>query len=187
MEITYTLSEREYLAANRAHVMHIFCNGSGLIFPFLLGLAFAAFVFFNLDRYELQVRLMTALILMLGIAAAVWLIVVALTWLTTPGRVRHLYQQQRLLREETRARWDADRFETASESATSRVPWGDFVRWIETDQALLLFPNDMLMYTLPKRVMDTATRDDLVSRLEASGSPRWRMWRSLGKPVRKPG
>lgn len=183
MRADVTLTEAEYLAANRAHGMLLMTNGPGWLFPF------AAAVWAWVIALFLRKPGLTGALLDLGfgivLGVAIWLLLVFLTHVTMKGRTRHLFAQQRALTEPTAFSWDGAAFRSNSESTTTRVRWPDMVRWAETDRALLLFPNDLMFYVLPKPALTPETQASLIAELTANGVPRWRRWQGLRKPVRK--
>lgn len=177
-DVRYTLDERAYLAANREHVMLLLSNGAWPIFSALFGVVVAVLL---LADPSTTIPVAAAI----GVVAALvfWALGVGLSLVTLPRRSRYLFRQQPVMAEEVRATWDADAFRTESESATSRVRWGDFVRWADSEEALLLFSNDLIFYILPKRVFDEPTRADILAQLAAHNVPPMRRWRHIRRPA----
>ena len=178
-EAVYTLSESDYLAANRAHIRLQFATGTGWLLPLVVGVGFG-FMAVSERAGSAPSQVMVALSITVGI----WLALVVVTLLSLPRRSRDFYRQQRALGEETRFAWDAAGFGTASASATSRLRWDDVQRWAETDDALLLFTNALIFYPLPARAFAADDLADLRRRLGDHAVPQWRAWRHWRPPTR---
>ena len=88
-----------------------------------------------------------------------------------PRLARKRYAQMHLEGMETRYSFDADSFNGADPRGTCHFAWTDFVRWIENERLLLIFPTDGNFVAIPKSQIAPETLDALRAALIAANVP----------------
>ena len=109
------------------------------------------------------------------IAVASWLawsvllaVVMVVRFLFIGKSARRIFEQQKLLQEETTITWSETGWRTATEHSVTDLPWGYFVKILENEHVILLYQSDLLFNFIPKSVLTPAQATDIV-RLAQSG------------------
>ncbi|WP_420009240.1 YcxB family protein [Xanthomonas sacchari] len=87
---------------------------------------------------------------------------------TMPRKVRRLYAQQAALRHRLTLRWDAAGLEITWADGRVQRPWGDYVRYRENPQVLMLYQNDILFDLVPTSWFADAAQRDAFRQLVAA-------------------
>ncbi|MEM7133159.1 MAG: YcxB family protein [Chloroflexota bacterium] len=84
----------------------------------------------------------------------------------------HAFAQQKDLSAPFTIEMTDEKFHMRNELGNSHIPWGDFVKWAENDEFLLLYRSNMLFHMLPKRLFDNPDEVDFVlERLRENSVP----------------
>ena len=84
---------------------------------------------------------------------------------------RRQYRQSVALREETEIGWDDEALRFSSSRGAARLPFGDFHRWDETGDLIMLYQTEMYFHIVPRIALGQAA-PDLITRLAAAGVAR---------------
>lgn len=76
--------------------------------------------------------------------------VLVVGWLTLPRRARQVFRESAGLHEQHRYELDETGFTTTQTSGHLRANWSDLVKWDETDEIFVIFPNRLMGYLIPK-------------------------------------
>ena len=87
-------------------------------------------------------------------------------------QMRKWFAQNRGAQAPLHAAWTDDWIKIASPRGHWTYDWGDFVGWGVSDRMCRLYTTDRQMILIPARALTPSQRDDIIARLEASGSPR---------------
>ncbi len=84
-----------------------------------------------------------------GIFLAAWAIV---QFVVLPRQLARIFAQRKDYAAPFTIGLSDDNFEYRSDYGSSRVPWKEFVKWIENNDLLLLYRSDQAYHMLPKRI-----------------------------------
>ena len=87
-------------------------------------------------------------------------------WWRMPARVRRMTDQQPSLLSETEWRWDDEMLVAQSAAGSSRIEWRSLYRWLANDETILVMPQERLILTLPRRVLQVEQAADLIATME---------------------
>ncbi len=85
-----------------------------------------------------------------GIFLAAWAIV---QFVVIPHQIERIFRQRKDYSAPFTISLNDRAFEFKSEYGSSRVPWQEFVKWIENKELLLLYRSDQAYHMLPKRIL----------------------------------
>lgn len=107
-----------------------------------------------------------------------WLIVGGIGGAVIAGLLIHLFNlhylrrysarnftQQRSLREEFTLDWNADGFESRSDSGSQRVAWADLHRWSDAETVVMLYLAERLYIAVPKAAMSAGQHAAMLDHL----------------------
>ena len=84
---------------------------------------------------------------------AIFIVILALfQFVILPRQMLRVFKQQKDLSYPFEIDLSDDGFEMRNEYGSSRVPWGDFAKWKEDANLLLLYRSDAVFQMLPKRL-----------------------------------
>jgi hypothetical protein len=89
-----------------------------------------------------------------------------------PYQLGRVFKQQKDLSAPFEIELTDEEFHFWNEFGSSRIPWGDFVKWKENAELLLLYRSDAAFHLLPKRLFPSGQAADYVmSHLRAHNVP----------------
>lgn len=174
--IRFNLTADDYAAANRLHLTRAFYRNKLLRLAAIMGLLYAALIFFILGQWT---WLYAAIAAGSGaVAAAIIMLCIAATnHILIPRRARRVYAQQKSLHDEFEFSWDEAGFDLSTHSARSRHLWADFRHWAEGPDGFILYQSDALFNMLPKRAFSEEALADIRGRLNQAGVRQLKGWR----------
>jgi hypothetical protein len=173
-EVTFTLTEADYVAANRDWLRGVMVKRSSLIRYalilsgcFLIGVASADF-FWN--RPDWGDRLIAGAALAAYIAVLLGGIVLS-SYLLMPRRAGRLFRQQVAMHKPLGVAWSEDGLVYRSANGAGTYAWGDFHRWRDGRSAILIYHTDQMYYIVPHHAVNDEQRADIVDLLTQFGPP----------------
>lgn len=155
-EATFTPTEADYVAANRAWLLYYLSSPKVR----LLSIVLAACVLLILagsviagDQQPLTYYLAGGFALLGGIQL--------LHWLLVPRRVRRMLRQRPSLLTPTRFVWDDQGLEATSDSGLTRVRWRELHRWFEGAHGFVFLLSDYMLLVFPARALSDGQAGDL--------------------------
>ncbi|GLS44788.1 YcxB family protein [Methylobacterium brachythecii] len=115
-----------------------------------------------------------AAIAVLVMAAYLYGLFLFVRWVVLPWTVRRQFREQRSLKEELHVRWSERSYEVVGETMRSDLPWGDYVKWQENGELILLYISSRAYQILPKRILTAQQVAELRSHLQQAGVKRQR-------------
>lgn len=172
-EVTFTPSETDYVAALALNFRHQ-VRSRALLRPMAIVIGVAVLVLIVVAIVVDGDPLGTAAVALGGVAGGIGavLIVIAINRLLLPRTARRLFRQQKSLHREHVFVWDDVGTQWRSSVGDVRLGWGDYHRWIDGKDTILLFLNDQLFHFLPARVFDPVRFANLRATIIASEVPR---------------
>lgn len=108
------------------------------------------------------------IILGAAIGFVYWLIFFSLIllsgYLRLPRQVRRIYGQQKSLHDITTVDWSNDTISFASNRATSKFQWIEFVKIIKGRETIILRQSDVVMNFIPLRVLSVQQAEDIAAK-----------------------
>lgn len=101
--------------------------------------------------FALQGRFPWTLLLFPAIALGVWAFY---RFYLLPRQLERVFEQQKDLSAPFTVDLTDTGFEWRNEFGSSRIPWGDFVKWKENQEMVLLYRSDYTYYMLPRRIFE---------------------------------
>lgn len=173
-EVTFQMTEADYVAANRDWFVWTVSTRKVLKAPaivavtlFVFGVLIERFV----DAAPLAAQIEYGLILGACGVALIGLLY-GLSYLMLPRRARKLFGQHVAMRKAMRVAWSDEALVQETANATGRYAWTDLNRWADGASAVLLYPTEAMYFIVPHRVLTDAQHDDLVATLARSGLQR---------------
>jgi hypothetical protein len=164
------VGEADLLAAYRAHYP-LFPKvriAIGALFVLLFGVGIAL-----LDKpgdARFAAVFAGALLLLMAFLLVVIQLAMRLWWM--PRYTRRIYSQQVDLRTPFTISWDEERLSTVSTIGSGIATWGDFHRWLRTDDLLLIYRSEALFHIVPLHDIEAqSAADTIVARLKEAGVP----------------
>ena len=137
--ISGTLSEDDYLAAQRLH-RRAYVRRQSLVLAALLPIGLiVAWAGYFLPGAAL-----------LGAGVGGFIGELFCSRFSIPRRHRRIYRQQVSLRSPYTYSWDSECLSVVSETGQARRPWSDYVRSKENDEVFLLYHSDTMFEVIPK-------------------------------------
>ena len=174
-EVTYQLTEADYISANRDWFGRALLRWRTLIAAsvmmvviFVIGFAMARF----LDGAPLIDQLGLGLS-MAGMGLVALLFFFGLSFLLLPRRAKRLFRQQTSMHKPLRFAWSSEGCVQGSTHGEGTYVWSDLHRWSNGLSAVLIYHTDNLFFVLPRRVLTDEQHRDLVDTLSRSGLPRY--------------
>ncbi len=114
-------------------------------------IGFVAFMTLLGIPFAVQGRLPWTLLLLPAIAFGAWAF---FRFYLLPCQLEQAFKQQKDLSAPFTVDLTDTGFEFRNEFGNSRIPWGDFVKWKENHEMLLLYRSDYRFHMLPKRIFE---------------------------------
>lgn len=181
---TYSITEADYIAANRRHCGLLFRSRRGWIMPVVAGLLCGFIIAVGLP-FDWPQRLAITAGAGLVFAGLVWLSMVMLNWILMPRHARRLYRQTRALQALYTMSWHDRALRFDSERGTQILPWTDFNKWTDGPEGLMLYVSDGMFYLLPVRDIANDVGQSVRAQLNAHRIPEWRAWKKLRPESRR--
>lgn len=107
----------------------------------------------------------------IGVVLGLPLVFLIVVYWMAPMMGRRQYRQSALLRAEGTVSWDDEALTFESDRGHARIPFGEFHRWGESADLVMLYQTEMFFNLLPKAPLGGAA-EDLKARLTAAGVKR---------------
>ena len=132
----------------------------------LVGCAFiGGFYLLVIGRLERPISFFLPLIIFLGIYPLY-------RYLLLPNRVKKIFSQQKDLSSPFEMEFTDTALVASNEFGNSNRPWGNFIKWKENDDLLILYHSDILYTIIPKRIFTAPEQVEKVKAfLEKSNVP----------------
>jgi hypothetical protein len=173
-EVTFTLSESDYVAANRDwYLRYLRVRGTKFAAKAcgaaaLLG-ALMGFIQDGLD----PITMVSFGIACAFIALLITPLLYGLCYLTYPRRARQLYRQHKNLHGPLRYAWSDRELSYDSATGTGSIAWSDLHRWSDGRVSFLFLVTDAMFHFIPKHALGEVEADDLRTVATRSGLPRF--------------
>jgi hypothetical protein len=161
-EVTFSLSEEDYIAANRDWFTKAGLRRRALIWmgSLLLFTGMAGFVGAWIDGDGMEDGLYAGvgfiLITIVALLSCHAACSAMLSW-----SARRVYRQQKSFGQPWSYAWSEEGLEFRSPTATARFAWPDLWRWSEGSQGFLFMVNERSFFPIPSRALTVAQADDL--------------------------
>jgi len=171
--IVFTLSEQDYVRANRLHLFATYKKLRSYRALLVLALLYWALIFFSGGCYCVKAAAMAAVYASVG-AIVVVAACITLGLITLPFRSRRLFRQSKLAQQEQSVTITPETIRFDAASYNIRQPWGDFIRWGENSRFFMLYVIDRQFHILPARALTQNKRAAIRDVLEKAGVPKQR-------------
>jgi hypothetical protein len=174
-EVTFTLTEADYVAANRDWLRGVVLRRRTLVrYSIILAVCFligvlGAGLYWNQpgwsDRLIGGLAMIAYIILLIGV-------IIGSSYLLMPRRAGRLFRQQTAMQKPLGIAWSEDGLIYRSANGAGTYVWSDFHRWSDARSAILIYHTDNLFYIVPHYAIDAAQRAEIVNLLTRFGPPR---------------
>lgn len=83
-----------------------------------------------------------------------------------PSRTRKLYRQQIEVQSELTCTLEEEHFGIEHKNGFVKKPWGEFRRWMLSDDLILIFPTDRAYFLIPKHQLSEEEWNETVAMME---------------------
>jgi hypothetical protein len=170
---SYEFGYADYLAANRLHWNLGFFGRRGLRMLLMIWAFYCVLALVFGGRWDVP-SIISAVLTTLAFTLVAAAGLIGLNALLLPRRARRIYDQQRSLKGIYETQWDAETVTVSSPSGALRYGWGDFVKWSENADILMLYQSDVMFNAFPKRALTPDALHQFKVALEQHGVPRMR-------------
>jgi len=172
--VIFTLSETDMIAGQRDGWRGAAKWQKNLKLIALLSLAFGSIgLFFEWQAMGIvfpQSIIQNALTgVVLGLLTAA--VIFCFSYITMPFYARKLYHRDEVFNAPVSVHWDGEGIYSKNEFTDSHVPWGAYMGWLNGNDNLLLYQNDLMFIILPKRVFSVAQLQQIIEFLKAANVP----------------
>ncbi len=170
--LRFNLTNDDHVEASQLHAMRG-SRGGLWILAAIIWLIYSALAFLAVGEWDWQHAATSA-----GLGAAVAAVVVLLIYhYTIPRRSRRIFAQQKSLQSEVEASWNEEALDLAAPSGRGKLLWGDFHKWTEGPNVILLYQSDAIFNLFPKRAFSEEALADIRGRLDQAGVQQLKGWR----------
>ncbi|QCI67240.1 YcxB family protein [Phreatobacter stygius] len=157
--VTVTLTEDDYAAANKLHVLNEYRRPWSLIAIACIVVIYCLFIYASVTGFRsfaipgLYVHII--FIALLALPAVNYLVL-------APYTARKTFRQQKTLHHPITYSWSEAGLKATNVSGEWLVPWTDYLKWSEDDRVVLFYQAPRLFQMLPKRAVTAEQLADVM-------------------------
>ena len=100
---------------------------------------------------------------------ALLIVVLLVQYVAVPWNARRHFQQSTALQDKITVTWDNHRIQLGGARGVTDFSWGDFHRWSENDDLVLLYHSDAVFNLIPKATLSVVQCQSIAAMLSQAG------------------